>query len=115
MNGFFIAGLFGGLLRGGMGLFKYTTSYKDIEIRPYYFAGMVILTGIIGWVSAWILRDALEIFLEISRIPLSFGLVAGYAGGDFIENVFKIAMREPQLFEIGRRIKEVGDEVQEDM
>ncbi len=113
--GFFIAGLFGGLLRGGMGLFKYMTSYKDVEIRPFYFAAMVVLTGVVGWVSAWIAGDVLRIFLEIESAPVSFAVVAGYAGGDFIENVFKIAMREPQLFEVGRKIKEVGKKVEEDL
>ncbi len=108
---FLLAGFFGGLLRGGMGLFKYTTSYKDVEIRPYYFLGMVIFTGIIGWVSAWVVRDALDIFLEVKVIPLSFALVAGYAGGDFIENLFKIAMKEPQLFEVGRKIKKIGEDI----
>lgn len=108
---FFLAGLCGGLLRGGMGLFKYTTSYKDVKIRPYYFGGMVILTGVIGWVSAWVARDMLRIFLELETVPLSFAIIAGYAGGDFIENVFKIAMKEPNLFEVGREIKEVSEDV----
>ena len=112
---FFIAGLLGGLLRGGMGLFKYITSYKDVEIRLSYFTGMIILTGIIGWVSAWIARDALAIFLEIESPPLSFALVAGYAGGDFIENLFKIATKQPQLFEIGEKIKKVSETVEEDV
>ena len=112
---FLLAGLFGGLLRGGMGLFKYTTSYKDVKIRPYYFAGMVVLTGVIGWVSAWVARDVLRIFLELETIPVSFAIIAGYAGGDFIENVFKIAMKEPNLFEVGRQIKEVSEDVEDDL
>lgn len=111
---FLIAGLLGGLLRGGMGLFKYTTSYKDVEIRPFYFAGMVALTGVIGWTSAWIAQDAIAIFLEIESPPLSFAVVAGYAGGDFIENLFKIATREPQLFDIGKRIKDVSESLEKE-
>ena len=106
---FFIAGLFGGLLRGGMGLFKYMTSYKDVEIRPYYFAGMVILTGVVGWVSAWVAGDALRIFLELDSVPLSFAVVAGYAGGDLIENIFKIIIQEPQLFKVGKKLKEIEE------
>lgn len=112
---FFVAGLFGGILRGGMGLFKYTTSYKDIEIRPYYFTGMVLLTGIVGWISAWVVKDALAIFMEVEYVPLSFALVAGYAGGDLIENLFKIAVGEPQLFEIGRKVKQLGEEIEESL
>jgi hypothetical protein len=111
---FFGAGLIGGLLRGGMGLFKYTTSYKDVKIRPYYFGGMVILTGVIGWVSAWVARDALRIFLDLETVPVSFALIAGYAGGDFIENIFKIALKEPNLFEVGEKIKEINEIVKEE-
>ena len=109
---FFIAGLFGGLLRGAVGLFKYITSYKDVEIRPYYFGGMVLVTGVVGWASAWVARDILQIFLELETVPLSFALIAGYAGGDFIDNLVKIVMREPQLFEVGKKIKEVADSVE---
>ena len=104
---FLIAGFFGGLLRGGIGLTKYMTSYKDVEIRPYYFTGMIILTGVVGYVSAWVAQDAARIFLEVDRLPISFALVAGYAGGDLLENLFKIGMREPNLYEVGQRIKNI--------
>lgn len=104
--GFVIAGFLGGLLRGGMGLFKYMTSYKDVEIRPFYFLSMVIFSGIIGYVSALVAWDVIEIFLEIKEIPWTIALVVGYAGGDFMENIFKIIIREPQLFDLGRKIKE---------
>ena len=76
---------------------------------------MVVLTGVIGWVSAWVARDVLRIFLELETIPVSFAIIAGYAGGDFIENVFKIAMKEPNLFEVGRQIKEVSENVEADL
>ncbi len=104
---FLVAGLFGGLLRGGVGLVKYITSYKDVQIRPYYFMGAVLLSGVIGYVSAWIAKDAADIFLDIDTLPLSFAVIAGYAGGDFIENLFKIGMKEPHLFEVGKKIKNI--------
>ena len=104
---FLIAGFLGGILRGGVGLVKYMTSYKDVEIRPYYFTGAVILSGIVGYVSAWIAQDVAHIFLELETVPISFALIAGYAGGDLIENIFKIGMREPNLFEIGKKIASI--------
>jgi len=104
---FLFAGFFGGLLRGGVGLVKYMTSYKDVKIRPYYFAGSVLLTGIVGYVSALIAKDAASIFLELEALPVSFAIVAGYAGGDFIENLFKIGMKDPDFFKIGEKIKGV--------
>ncbi|MFB6226234.1 MAG: hypothetical protein ABEJ02_02690 [Candidatus Paceibacteria bacterium] len=107
---FFTMGLFGGLLRGGVGLFKYLVSYKDVEIRPYYFSGMVILSGIVGYVSAWVAQDAAQIFLDISELPLSLAVVAGYAGGDFIENMYKIIVKKPQLFEIKDQIEDIQED-----
>ena len=101
---FLIAGFLGGILRGGVGLVKYMTSYKDVEIRPYYFAGAVLISGVVGYASAWIAQDAARIFLELETVPVSFALIAGYAGGDLIENIFKIGMKQPNLFEIGKRI-----------
>ncbi len=111
---FLIAGFLGGLLRGGMGLVKYMTSYKDIEIRPYYFLGSVLLSGIIGYVAAWVMQDVSHVFLEIDSIPISFAIIAGYAGGDLIENLFKIGMKEPNLFEIGKKIKKVTSSLEEE-
>ncbi len=104
---FLIAGLFGGLLRGGVGLTKYITSYKDVEIKPYYFLSTVALSGVIGYIGAWAARDIAHIFFEIETFPLSFAVVIGYAGGDFLENIFKIAMKNPNLFEIGTKIKKI--------
>ncbi len=111
---FLIAGFFGGILRGGVGVVKYMTSYKDVKIRPYYFAGSVLLTGVVGYVASWIAQDVAHIFLELDTIPLSFALIAGYAGGDFIENIFKIGMKEPHLFEIGKKIKSIFPEEKEE-
>ncbi len=106
---FLIAGLFGGLLRGGVGLVKYITSYKDVEIRPYYFLGTVALSGVIGYIGAWVAKDVSQLFLEIETLPLSFAVVIGYAGGDFLENIFKIAIKNPNLFEIGSKLKKITD------
>ena len=41
MEIFFIAGFIGGVLRGIVGLIEYSTLYKDVKIRPWYFVGMV--------------------------------------------------------------------------
>ena len=104
---FLIAGFIGGVLRGAVGLVKYIASYKDVEIRPYYFIGSVLLSGLIGYVAAWAIKDIANIFVGIETAPTSFALIAGYAGGDLIENLFKIGMKEPNLFEIGKKIKEI--------
>ncbi len=105
---FLIAGFIGGIIRGSVGLIKYMTSYKDVEIRPYYFVGSVLISGLIGYGTAWIARDVANIFLEIEVIPLSFALIAGYAGGDLIENIFKIGIKQPNLFDINQKLKNIN-------
>ena len=105
---FLFAGLIGGLLRGGVGLTKYMTSYKDVEIRPYYFLGSVFLSGVIGYIGAWVASDVANIFFEIKSLPISFAIIIGYAGGDFLENLFKIATKNPDIFNIGKSLKKVS-------
>ncbi len=104
---FLLAGMFGGILRGGVGLTKYMTSYKDVEIRPYYFLGSVAVSAIIGYVSVWVARDIALVFLETETFPLSFAVVIGYAGGDFLENIFKIATKNPDLFQLKKTVKKI--------
>ncbi len=72
-----------------------------------------MLSGVVGYVAAWIAQDVVHIFLELDTLPLSFALIAGYAGGDFIENIFKIGMKEPNLFEIGKKITNIIPEATE--
>jgi hypothetical protein len=105
---FLIAGFFGGLLRGTIGVIKYLTSYKDVKINLYYFLGMITISGILGYVCAWVARDVSGIFLEIKMLPVSFALVAGYAGGDFLENLVKIGMKDTNIYDIGEKIKKIA-------
>jgi hypothetical protein len=104
---FLIGGVFGGVLRGSVGIIKYITSYKDVKINPYYFSGTVIISGIVGYVSALIVQDISGVFLELEVLPLSFAIVAGYAGGDFLENLVKIALKDADLSNLGEKIKKI--------
>ena len=95
---FFFAGFLGGIIRGAVGLIKYTQSYKDVQIRPWYFSGMVFLGGIVGVVSAFIVHDLGITFLGVETVSPTIALIVGYAGGDFIENIFKIIIKKPNFY-----------------
>ena len=41
-----------------------------------------------------------DIVSRLESLPLSIALIIGYAGGDFIENIFKIVTKEPELFKL---------------
>ena len=98
MTAFLVAGFIGGIIRGSVGIIKYSTSYKDVDIRPWYFLGMVIISGLIGLVAVWVTQDLGVMFLGVETISPALALVIGYAGGDFLENVFKILTKKETLF-----------------
>ncbi len=96
---FIIAGSIGGALRGAMGISKYMRSYKDVKVQPWYFAGMVVLSGAVGGAAAWVTHDLGLGFLGLEELPVAVALIIGYAGGDFIENIAKILTQKTTLFQ----------------
>src|SRR3990167_8146545 len=95
-----IAGFLGGILRGLVGFMKYQSSYKSSPFRPWYFLGTVGLSGLIGFIAAWVTKDLGVSFLGMATISPSIAFVIGYAGGDFIENLFKIISGKSSVFPI---------------
>ena len=98
MHIFFIFGFLGGVVRGIVGIIKYTLSYKDVKMQWIYFGVVAIVSGFIGLISAWLVQELGISFFGISSLSPAIALIVGYAGGDFIENIFKILIKEPNLF-----------------
>jgi len=88
----FAAAFGGGILRGLVGFLKYQFSYKEVKFRPYYFLGMIFISGIIGTVAALSIKEVGFTLLGSFTPALSF--IVGYAGGDFIENIYKIIIKK---------------------
>jgi len=95
---FFIAGFLGGAIRGIVGILKYAFSYKDVKIKWLYFGGMTAVSGLIGLACAWIILELGLAFEGITGLSPAIALISGYAGGDFLENIFKVLMKKPILF-----------------
>ena len=102
MATFFIAGFIGGAIRGIVGILKYVLSYKDVKIKWLYFGGMTAVSGLIGLAAAWIILELGLAFEGIESVSPAIALIAGYAGGDFLENIFKVLMKKPILFGQGK-------------
>jgi hypothetical protein len=98
MEIFFLAGFAGGAIRGIVGILKYALSYKDIKINWGYFGGLTLISGLIGMAAAGVIRDMGVTFEGIVGLSPAIALVVGYAGGDFLENIFKVLMKKPILF-----------------
>ncbi|MEX0918813.1 MAG: hypothetical protein WDZ85_02485 [Candidatus Paceibacterota bacterium] len=96
------AGFLGGLVRGLVGFIKHQQSYKDVPFRPWYLAGMLSLSGLVGLLAAYVTHDLGITFLGLTQISPAIAIILGYAGGDLIENLFKILIKQPDLFMIGR-------------
>ena len=81
----FLAGFFGGVIRGLLGISKELRSSptKKKNLRPEYMALTLLTSGGLGvLVGAFIADD------------IRFALLAGYAGTDFLEGLYKIKMKK---------------------
>ena len=91
-----IAGFGGGAVRGLVGFVKHQFSYKNVGFDLPYFLVMTFISGIIGLVVASSV-ESLGFMLEGAFSPaLSF--IVGYAGGDFLENIYKIIIKKSSLY-----------------
>jgi len=92
----FLAAFGGGFIRGLVGFIKHQFSYKEVKFRPGYFLGMMMASGIIGLVSVWAIKGVGFTFAEAFSPALAF--IIGYAGGDFIENIYKIIIKKATIY-----------------
>lgn len=76
---YILAGFLGGIIRGLVGFVKNKTIEKANHFKPSYFVVTILIAGIVG-AAAGALAD--------TEWQVSF--LAGYAGTDFIENLYKI-------------------------
>lgn len=90
-----LAGLGGGLLRGLVGYTKYKVSYKDVKFEPKYFLFLVLVAGAVGVITAAVVKES-GLLPTIANPAVAF--IVGYAGGDFIENLYKIIGKKPILY-----------------
>ena len=83
-----IAGFGGGMVRGIVGFLKNQYSYKTSTFNVPYFFVMSFLSGIIGLlVSMSVSASELQ---GIQNITPAISFIVGYAGGDFLENIWKV-------------------------
>ena len=89
-----VAGFAGGMVRGLVGFIKYQYSYKNVGFNISYFLAMVFLSGIVGLLTA-----------AAFKYNETFSFVIGYAGGDFIENIYKLVTKSSSLYNVGDILK----------
>ncbi len=92
-----IAGFGGGVFRGLVGFLKHQMSYKNVPFKWGYFLGTSFLSGAIGLVSVITIKEVGFTLEGLFTPGLSF--IIGYAGGDFIESIYKIIIKKSSFSE----------------
>lgn len=98
-----LAGAVGGLVRGIVGFLKHQFAYKNVEFKPWYIVTIMGLSSLVGLTVTWaILQSGINIpVVEKVNAPIAF--IVGYAGGDLIENLYKILVGKATLFPLPKQ------------
>jgi len=83
MFGILLGGLFGGALRGLLGISKTLVTKKESSINYGWFFVNIITAGVIGVIAASMMGGDFKI-----------ALLAGYAGSDLLEGLLKLKFEE---------------------
>ena len=83
-----VAGFGGGVVRGLVGFIKHQFAFKNVAFNLAYFMTMMFISGIIGLLTA----------VAVNTINPAIAFIIGYAGGDFLENVYKIITKKQTIF-----------------
>ena len=94
-----IAGFVGGVIRGLVGYIKHQFSYSNVEFKLLYFLNIMFLSGVVGLIVTAAVRQAGITFFQINAFSPAIAVIIGYAGGDFIENIYKIIIRKSSLYQ----------------
>ncbi|MBU1256176.1 hypothetical protein KKA49_00635 [Patescibacteria group bacterium] len=78
-----LGGLFGGVLRGLLGISKTLVTKKEESINYQWFFLNIAVAAVIGLLAATMMGGDFRI-----------ALLAGYAGSDLLEGLFKIKFEE---------------------
>ncbi|MEA3295998.1 MAG: hypothetical protein U9Q27_02570 [Patescibacteria group bacterium] len=89
-----ITGFGGGAMRGLIGFVKHQYSYKNVGFDLLYFLNMMFISGIIGLLTAVAVKETGIDLFGTSGFTPAFGFIIGYAGGDVIENIYKIVKKK---------------------
>jgi len=96
MLSIFIAAFGGGFIRGLVGWIKHQFSYKNVGFNLKYFLGMMMLSGLVGMVATIAIKELG--FTLFGQFTPALAFIIGYAGGDFIENIYKIIIKKSNLY-----------------
>jgi hypothetical protein len=89
-----IAGFGGGAVRSIFAYYK-SFSFKNPKFDTKYFIMMMFISGFIGLITAVLAKELGIKILGISDFNAAIAFLVGYAGGDFLENIYKLIIKKP--------------------
>lgn len=89
-----LGGLIGGVLRGLMGIAKNLITKKKEQINYQYFFISLAVSGAVGLIAALMLP-----------VDFKFAILAGYAGSDFLETLYKMKLKNKFEKELEKKAK----------
>lgn len=95
-----IAGFAGGVVRGLVGFVKHQFAFKDVKFDVPYFFTLVFISGVIGFTVVAAVKG-LNLTILGQSVGPALAFIVGYAGGDFVENLYKIVFKTDTLFGLG--------------
>jgi len=93
-----IAAFGGGVIRGLVGFIKHQYSYKNVGINLPYFLTMMFISGAVGLLVVTAVNQSGIRIEGIEYFSPGLAFIIGYAGGDFIENIYKIITKKAVLY-----------------
>lgn len=103
MEAALLAGFGGGVVRGLVGFLKHKYSYKEVSFSLPSFLSTVFIAGFVGVVTTLTVRELGLTFLGSEVLSPAMALIIGYAGGDLLENVWKIITKNPNLYSFKKK------------
>lgn len=91
-----IAGFGGGAIRGLVGFAK-SSSFKSPKFDLKYFIVTLFVSGAVGLLTAVVVKELGIKILGLADYTSAVAFLVGYAGGDFLENLYKIIIKKPVI------------------
>jgi hypothetical protein len=98
-----LAGAVGGLVRGLVGFTKHQFAYKNVKFEPWYFTTMMLISAFIGLACSWAIANSGIKFTYFDDINPAISFIIGYAGGDLLENLYKIIIGKDSLYSVSKK------------
>ncbi len=93
-----MTGFGGGVVRGLVGFIKHQRAYKNVPFHLSYFLTMMFISGTVGLLTSAAIKNTGMTFLGVNTFSPALSFIVGYAGGDFLENIYKILVKKASFY-----------------